>query len=288
MVDTALPKPDYADLSLYLTWLDEQKGYSHHTVIAYEADIRHWLDYRDAQLTVPITTHSRRQTMTYLAQLRQNGHNPRSIVRKLASLRGFYRWCEQQALVTENPWLLMDTPKSIKRLPRILKTLDIQHAIATLDHHPQAQLMLELLYAAGLRVTELIQLVPGQIDCERQFVRVLGKGRKERLVPLPATTCQKINQLLQQPPQPRHRVFCADTGEPYTRQDVWRIIKQLGADWYPHRLRHSFATHLLENGADLRVVQELLGHTDVATTQQYTQLSRQHLRQQHDNLFTEI
>ena len=276
---------DYGTLSEYLDWLTEQKGYSPNTRDAYERDIRQWLDHMTGlDADIP----SRRQAMSYLAGLRQQGNSPRTLVRKLASLRGFYRWGQQHELVSENPWLLMDTPKVIKRLPRILKPADIQHAMAQLADNPQAQLMLELLYAAGLRVSELTKLVPGQVDCERQFVRVLGKGQKERIVPLPAGTCQRLASLLRQPPKPRPWVFCTPNGQPFSRYDLWRLMKQLGADWYPHRLRHSFATHLLENGADLRVVQELLGHSDVATTQQYTQLSRQHLRQQHGNLFTDI
>jgi integrase/recombinase XerD len=274
-------------LAEYLDWLTHTKGYSANTVVAYQRDVLAWLNTQQPQGGDAPWVFTRRQAMAYMASLRQKGNSPRTVVRKLASLRGFFTWCVQQPVpgITENPWQLLDTPKTVRKLPRILKPLAIQHAMAQLAPNPQYQLMLELLYAGGLRVTELVQLVPSMVDCTRQFVRVLGKGQKERLVPLPPVTCQRLAGLLASLPQPRPWVFCQPNGQPFTRQAVWRLLKTIAPDWHPHRLRHSFATHLLENGADLRVVQELLGHSDVTTTQLYTQLSRQHLHQQHHRVF---
>jgi integrase/recombinase XerD len=288
----------YALLALYLEYLALEKGCSLHTVNAYQRDILAWFAFCSPPHTSAPHTPTRQEAITFLGQLRQHGNKPRTMIRKLSSLRSFYRWCQHQTPVLlaetttvtriENPWALMDTPRQVKRLPRVIKQGDIQRAIAALADHPQHQLMIELLYAAGLRVTELVTLTPKQVDTTRQFVRVWGKGQKERLVPLPLSTCQKLAYWLLQPPIDRTTVFCLPSGQPLNRFYVWRLVKGLGVDWTPHQFRHSFATHLLEHGADLRVVQELLGHSNVATTQLYTQVSQQHLRQQHARLFTDF
>jgi integrase/recombinase XerD len=233
----------------------------------------------------------------YLSELEQQGVSARSRARKLSAIRQLYRFLLREGLTTHNPLEWLDAPKLPKGLPQILGLEEVERLLAAPD--PTTPLgqrddaMLELLYATGLRVSELVGLTIPQLDLRRGFVRVVGKGAKERLVPMVWRAVDKVSLYLHQVrplllKKPTTQVlFLNRYGRPLTRQGFWKIIKgyarQVGLppELSPHTLRHSFATHLLWRGADLRALQLLLGHADISTTQIYTHLHTARLQEIH-------
>ncbi len=233
----------------------------------------------------------------YLSELEQQGVSARSRARKLSAIRQLYRFLLREGLTTQNPLEWLDAPKLPKGLPKILGLEEVERLLAAPD--PTTPLgqrddaMLELLYATGLRVSELVGLTIPQLDLRRGFVRVVGKGSKERLVPMVWRAVEKVSRYLYQirpllvKKPPTQVLFLNRYGRPLTRQGFWKIIKgyarQIGLpmELSPHTLRHSFATHLLWRGADLRALQLLLGHADISTTQIYTHLHTARLQEIH-------
>lgn len=233
----------------------------------------------------------------YLSELEQQGVSARSRARKLSAIRQLYRFLLREGLTTHNPLEWLDAPKLPKGLPKILGLEEVERLLAAPD--PTTPLgqrddaMLELLYATGMRVSELVGLTIPQLDLRRGFVRVVGKGSKERLVPMVWRAVEKVSQYLHRIrplllKKPTTQVlFLNRYGRPLTRQGFWKIIKgyarQVGLppELSPHTLRHSFATHLLWRGADLRALQLLLGHADISTTQIYTHLHTARLQEIH-------
>lgn len=276
-------------LSEYLQHLTEARGYSPHTIAAYQRDILECFAFHDARHK-PLYQLSRRDVNAYLAHLRQNHNATTTILRKVSSLKGFYQWLIDQGSFSENPFNLLELPKKGRLLPKVLSPKEIDKAFDSANA-PLERVVLELLYACGLRVSELVDLKVGAIDLSGGYIRVMGKGGKERLVPLgdasiailkaylAKTGYSSQDELLYEPERQRA----------LNRREVWEMVKNLSAATgravSPHTYRHSFATHLLENGADLRVVQELLGHSDVATTQIYTQVSKRHIKHMHRQAF---
>lgn len=291
-------------LAEYLEHLSHRRGYSPNTLEAYQRDILEFLHILEASDLMQSLTESlaeqhntgvvpRRAINAYLAFLRKQGNVTSSILRKISSNRGFFQWLEAQELIQQNPFSFLDTPKRTKILPKVLGEKDMSRLL-DLSLTLLEQVILELLYACGLRVSELVSLQVGQIDLMGGYLRCMGKGGKERLIPLGEPSVLVLQQYLQQTGLKEHEpLLVKDIDEagilPMNRKDVWTLVKALGQrighDIHPHVFRHSFATHLLENGADLRVVQELLGHSDIATTQIYTQVSRRHLKQVHQQVF---
>jgi integrase/recombinase XerD len=274
-------------LADYLLMLEEQRGYSANTIEAYRRDILGFLnEHADDEAFDP----TRRVLLHYLASLRKNKLATTSILRKISSLKGFFQWLMEQGHLEENPLALLDLPKRIKTLPKILSLKDIERMIA-LAPSVEDKIILELLYACGLRVSELTELKTSQLSVAGGYLRVIGKGNRERLVPLGPVSMGIVTRYLDQAqPKPDGPLLVhSGTQAPFTRREVWERVKRLGhvigKNIYPHTFRHSFATHLLENGADLRVVQELLGHKDIATTQIYTQVSKTHLKNVYQNVF---
>ena len=233
----------------------------------------------------------------FLDHLAAQGNGPRSRARKLSAVRQFYRFLLREGLSTHNPLEWLDAPKLPQGLPKVLSLEEVEHLLAAPD--PATPLgqrddaMLELLYATGLRVSELVGLTVSQLDLRRGVVRVLGKGAKERLVPMVARAVDKLDlylkhirpQLLKGRTSPR--LFLNRAGGGLSRQGFWKILKgyaqktNLPQDLSPHTLRHSFATHLLWQGADLRALQLMLGHADISTTQIYTHLHTARLQEIH-------
>jgi integrase/recombinase XerD len=227
----------------------------------------------------------------YLRMLRDKGNVTTTVIRKISSVKGFYNWLVLENQVEENPFAFIELPRRAKSLPKVLSVSEVESLLDTPDLTLSEKLSLELLYACGLRVTELINLTPASISLEVGYVRCLGKGGKERLIPIGDVTVQWLKAYLSETALPfEEPLLRRSDGTPYTRIDIWRLMKRLGEalgkSISPHTLRHSFATHLLENGADLRVVQELLGHSDIATTQIYTQISRRHIRSAYRKVFS--
>lgn len=273
-------------LAAYLEALTLGRGYSPHTLAAYERDVLAFLAFLGDK---PLAS-SRRATLTlYLGQLRQAGKSPRTVTRHLSSLRGFFGWLKRHGHISDNPMALFDVPQKTRLLPKTLSFTDVRQLLDNLPLTAQEKLTLELLYGTGLRVSELIELRWQAVNVSSGSLRCIGKGGKERLIPLADGIRDMLDAQYRHGPAETSHVL----GEPPpTRRQVWAMVKKLGKaigrDISPHTLRHSFATHLLENGADLRLVQELLGHSDISTTQIYTQLSKGHLRSKHQSAFSRL
>lgn len=276
------------DLSEYLDFLDVERGLSQNTIDAYRRDLETFIEFCLTKFSVDEKNISRLIVNAYLRDLHENHYNPTSISRKIASLRGYYRWLSANEKISSNPIDTIEMPKLPQRLPKVISVEDIKKMLAE-DLNPLERVELELLYGSGLRVSELVDLKTNSFDLSQKYLVARGKGAKERIVPFNNVSANAIEDYL----KIRDFIlkkFRLDTknflvnsqGRFVTRQDIYNFIHKLGEKFHknisPHTMRHSFATHLLENGADLRVVQELLGHSDVSTTQLYTHISKKRLK----------
>ncbi len=283
----------------YLSTLAIERGYSTRTVEAYGSDLADFLNFLQAQKLNHLEEISIPHVLLYLADLRKRGLGEETIARRLSSLRGFFKFLVLEHDLPENPLETIEGPKPRRKLPFVLSVREVEKLLEAPEEGSLLGLrdkaMLELMYASGLRVSELIGLCLYEVNLEIGFVRVKGKGGKERLVPMGVPAKESLERYLREgrpkllrPGVDQPQVFLSRRGKPLTRQRFWQIIKryalQVGIDpenITPHVLRHSFATHLLENGADLRTVQALLGHASLATTQIYTHVQAETLRRIH-------
>jgi integrase/recombinase XerD len=277
-------------------WL--KQGISPHTSSAYATDLKKFLqfllDHRgdDADLLTVGTS----DIEEYLLWRRQQGLSPRSTARTVSALKKFYTYAVQERLCRADPTARLRQPKQPQGLPHSLAENEVEALLNAPDDTDPVQLrdraMLEVLYATGLRVTELTQLTFSQVSLQQELVRVIGKGNKERLVPLGEAALEWLQRYTdeartQLSKEPSDYVFITRRGGPLTRQAFWHRIKyyaqcaDIRSHLSPHTLRHAFATHLLNHGADLRVLQMLLGHSDLSTTQIYTHVARERLQQLH-------
>ena len=287
---------DDAVIEQYIDTLWSQKGLSDNTLAAYRGDIQivsSWLQQRDLSLV----NAEKNNLLDYLATHVKLGAKPRTTARQLSSLRSFYHYLLQQGVRTNNPTEQIESPKLNRPLPDVLSEakvealLDAPDVSTTLGLRDRA--MFETLYATGLRVSELVGLVLSQLRMDAGVVQVIGKGNKERLVPLGDESLSWLQRYLHEArPQLVSRkmndvLFPTTRGGAMTRQAFWHNIKRYAGvagikqKLSPHTLRHAFATHLVNHGADLRVVQLLLGHSDLSTTQIYTQVARERLKSLH-------
>lgn len=274
-------------------WLDELlavRGLSPMTVESYRQDIASLASFLEESGEEKLTARQAlsglddEQLLLFVVWLRRRGDGRRTLARRLSCLRGFFGWCADQGVMESNPAELLDGPKLPRVLPNVLSRDEVMRLLQAPEGHSRLgrrdRAMLELMYASGLRVSELVTLRPLDLDLQRGVVRVFGKGRKERLVPMHARAVSVMEEYLSvvRPdfsPQDS-RVFLNRSGRGLTRQAVWKLIRKyalaahIGRDISPHTMRHTFATHLLEGGADLRTVQILLGHSDIAATELYT------------------
>ena len=296
-VDYAAVVPGNRDQEVVESYIDAvwmERGLAENTLAAYRADLRRfasWLAERDRSLL----TATRADVLEYLASLAISP--PRSVARRLSSLRRFYQYSMRHARIAEDPCARVDAPRIGRSLPTALSEGEVEALLEAPDLGVREGLrdraMLELLYATGLRVSELVNLKLGQINYQQGVVRVLGKGGKERLVPLGESALDWLERYLRDG-RPRLLVaghgdalFPGPRGGAISRQAFWYAIKRYAAiadiskPISPHTLRHAFATHLLNHGADLRVVQLLLGHSDISTTQIYTHVAKNRLKQLH-------
>ncbi len=285
-----------AELNQFYQHLTAERGLAPLTVAAYAGDLQDFWQFAEARGLADWGAVALAHLQDYLAALEGRGLSARSRARKLSALRQFYRFLQREAKVKANPVELLDSPRLPQRLPKVLGESEVAALLSGPD--PATPLgqrdaaLLELLYATGLRVSELVGLTLKQLDLRRGMVRPLGKGSKERVVPMVARATEKLElylaegraQLLRDRPSPY--VFVNNRGGRLSRQGFWKLLKGYAAqagvrDLSPHTLRHSFATHLLSRGANLRVIQMLLGHADLATTQIYTHLDAARLREAH-------
>jgi integrase/recombinase XerD len=284
-------------LDLFLNYLVVERGLSRNTLDAYGRDLARYLDFLEQtgiaqfdEVTPPVV-------LRFLARLKEDGLSPRSRARVLVSLRMFHKFLLAEKFATTNPTSRVEAPKTLNALPHTLSPAEVDRLLvapagdAPLELRDRA--MLELLYATGLRVSELVGLKGGSLQLDVGYLTAFGKRNKERIVPVGEAAIEELRRYLS-----LGRPFLEKEGSPFlflnragkglTRQGFWKIIKRRAQEAgiikniAPHTLRHSFATHLLENGADLRSVQTMLGHADISTTQIYTHVTRERLRKIHE------
>ncbi|MFY9174438.1 MAG: site-specific tyrosine recombinase XerD [Peptococcia bacterium] len=282
-------------LQSFLEYLLVEKGLSANTLEAYRRDISRLNKYLEEKKIGKLEEVTKDTLASYLYSLKKAGQSPATIAREIASLRSYFRFLCLDGVIEKDPSLNLETPKLPQKLPKVLTEEDT----ATLLEKPEKMgpleirnlAVLEVLYATGMRVTELVNLNLGQVDLDLAFVRCLGKGSKERIIPLGAIAVEVLKVYLKES-RPfllkdvsERALFLNNRGGRLSRQSYWKIIKEqarntgVNSAITPHTLRHSFATHLLANGADLRSVQELLGHSDISTTQIYTHLTHGRMKE---------
>ena len=276
----------------FVVFLEKDKKLSNNTLQSYRRDIEQYVNYIDSN-NIDLMTTNKTTVISYLVHLQKEGRATSTISRNLASIRSFYQYLVRMKQMEENPTTGLESPKLEKKLPTVLSVNEInllleQPKCVDLKGY-RDKAMLEMLYATGIRVSELMNLNVEDVDLEGGFIRCKG-ATKERVIPVGHAACSAISDYLNQARTPmihdekEKALFVNTNGGRLTRQGFWKIIKQyknqakLTADITPHTLRHSFATHLLENGADLKAIQEMLGHSDISSTQVYTQLANNKLK----------
>jgi tyrosine recombinase XerC len=281
----------------FLRRLEQERNYSPHTLRAYRKDLEEFVAFLGPDTRLPAVTHV--QLRSFLAHLHSRRVSKRTIMRKLAALRSFYGFLCREGTMRTNPMLSLRTPKQDKRLPNVLSVEEVARLLETCSGGDAAALrdraILETLYSSGMRVGELVSLKVSDVDFFAEVATVMGKRRKERICPLGSCALKALEAWLAQrgisrvrAPQCREPLFLSLRGTRLTDRSVARMFAQrlaaanLSPRASPHTLRHSFATHLLDRGADLRSVQELLGHASLSSTQIYTHLSAERLKQVYD------
>jgi len=285
-------------LDLFLNYATVEKGLSGNTIEAYGRDLTRYADFLEKSGVDAPDRISPSMIVRYLVRLKEEGLSPRSRARILVSLRMFHKFLFAEKLSSANPTVNIEAPRSLNSLPRILSSDDVDRLLQSPSGQSPLALrdraMFELLYATGLRVSELAQLKVSNLHIQVGYIMTLGKGSKERIVPMGESAMTALTDYLSQGRPQLGKdilspcVFLNRSGKGLTRQGVWKIIGRRAAQAgisrkiTPHTLRHSFATHLLENGADLRAVQTMLGHADISTTQIYTHVTRERLKKIHE------
>lgn len=287
-------------LALFQEYLTVELGLAKNTQLAYMRDLRLLMKSLQLKADEELLQVSRQQLIVYLVRLKQEGRAASTVARKLASIKAFYRFLTAERYIRRNPAEVLEAASRGLHLPKVLSVQEVERLLdepnlGTLDGY-RDKTMLELLYATGMRVSELVNVPVKNVDMKMQYVIVMGKGSKERMLPLGRTALHYLEhylsvvrpQLLHGKPDAAAELFVTGWGGPMTRERFYEIIVAYGKSAgiskrvTPHMLRHSFATHLLNNGTDLRIVQELLGHADISTTQIYTHLDVERLREVYD------
>jgi integrase/recombinase XerD len=284
-------------LEEYIHSIVFEQNASENTSISYENDLKRFLHYCEEFGLHPLQVEYQ-DLENYLRFLGKLGLSARTLARNVSSIRGFYKYLFVENVIRKNPAELLETPKLPRHLPetlsyeevrRILESVDTSDALGIRD-----RAILEILYATGCRVSELCKLELSAIYFKENVIRFFGKGKKYRFVPVGEIALNWFKKylargrpLLEKPSRSRNYVFLSHIGTPISRVSVWRLIQKyvrlagIEKNIYPHIFRHSFATHLIENGADLRAVQEMLGHADISTTQIYTHVSNQYIKEEY-------
>lgn len=277
----------------YLHYLKVERGLSENTIASYGIDLKLFLEYLRENEIPSFKQVNKEVIVNYMQAEKNNNKANSSILRSVSSLRKFFQYLAQEKIIEKDPMLLIDIPKKKQHLPQVLTKEEVEKLL----HSPNTsqvlglrdRAMLELMYATGLRISEIINLKLEDLHLTMGTLQTLGKGHKERIVPVGDEAIKWVNRYLEEA-RPKllkqkrsNYLFLNFHGNNLTRQGVWKNLKAevrkagIQKNITPHTLRHSFATHILENGADLRIVQELLGHADISTTQIYTHLSNKQL-----------
>jgi len=285
-------------LDEFIYHLAVERGLAENTLVSYRLDLNGYIAFCRKCGLSSLKQTDRNIIMSYLFQLQMEGCSPATISRRLAAVRSFYRYLVSEDILFKDPASSLEFPKLSQKLPRVLTVQEVELLLSQPSISEPAGIrdkaMLELLYATGIRVSELVSLDLEHVNLESGFVRCFGKGAKERIVPLGDVAVRYLKEYLVRGRNKLKKsgntpaLFVNQHGRRLTRQGFWKIIKKyalaakINKEVTPHTFRHSFATHLLENGADLRSVQEMLGHADISTTQIYTHLTRQRLKDVYD------
>ncbi|MDE1524758.1 site-specific tyrosine recombinase XerD [Ligilactobacillus salivarius] len=277
----------------YLHYLKVERGLSENTINSYGIDLKLFLEYLRENEIPSFKQVNKEVIVNYMQSEKNNNKANSSILRSVSSLRKFFQYLAQEKIIEKDPMLLIDTPKKKQHLPQVLTKEEVEKLLRSPNTGQVLGLrdraMLELIYATGLRISEIINLKLEDLHLTMGTLQTLGKGHKERIVPVGDEAIKWVNRYLEEA-RPKllkqkrsNYLFLNFHGNNLTRQGVWKNLKAevrkagIQKNITPHTLRHSFATHILENGADLRIVQELLGHADISTTQIYTHLSNKQL-----------
>ncbi len=283
-------------LKEFLNYLLVERGLSRNTIDAYRRDLSRYLQWLKSEGMGSLKDIGRREVRAFLGSLKKEGLAPSSIARGLVAVKLFHRFLVNEGYLKVDGTVAMGSPKVWSRLPSVLKLNEVEKLLQVPDSTPlgiRDKAILELLYATGMRASEVISLELSHLDLDIGYVRCIGKGGKERIVPIGREATIRLKDYLRRS-RPRLSkegdkgfLFLTRLRKGFTRQSLWKLIKKyalragLKGDITPHTLRHSFATHLLEGGADLRSIQEMLGHADISTTQVYTHVDRERLKAIH-------
>ncbi len=277
---------DLQILSEYLDYLEIEKGLAENTLEAYRRDLENFFEFCG---NIDVKDIQRSRINSYVRELHETHFSPTSVMRKIASIRGFFKWACTNDILKINPALTLEQPKVPQKLPKVMTVEEINNLLnqnLTKLH----RVIVELLYGCGLRVSELVNLKITDYDLKAKYLECTGKGSKDRIIPLGKKAIEAIKNYLperdftlQKYNLKSNILLINEKGKTVNRQEVYTFIHEQGKRLHksisPHTLRHTFATHLIENGADLRVVQELLGHSNVSTTQLYTHISKKRLKE---------
>ncbi|MBP7460734.1 MAG: site-specific tyrosine recombinase XerD [Candidatus Delongbacteria bacterium] len=281
----------------FLSFLRLEKGYTDNTLVSYQNDIVRFVDYMEKMRKKELCGVNQEEIIAFIRILTDIGLCPNSLSRNISSLKSFFKYLIGEGVIRENPMEYIHKPKLWKRIPEVLTIPEMEKLLKLIDvTQPMGirdRALLETMYSSGLRVSEAIGLTSSGVFLEQEILRIFGKGHKERLVPIGRYAIyylklymRDIRPLLVKD-QPTSQIFVNFRGKALSRMGVWKILKActlragIERNVTPHTLRHSFATHLLEGGANLRSVQELLGHSDISTTEIYTHLDRDYLQEVH-------
>jgi integrase/recombinase XerD len=284
-------------LDRFLDFVSLERGLSKNTRMAYADDIVRFIDFLAKQGITSVNAVTRKNILDHLMDEKARGLGANSLARHLVSLKVFFRWLTQEGMLGVNVAETMDSPKVWKMLPSVLTPKEVDRLLnGPNDKEPlglRNKAILNLFYASGLRVSEMCSLQLSDLHFDERFLRCIGKGRKERVVPVGGEAIKWVRRYIEEvrpqltPGDHEHAVFLSRRQRPISRKTVWDMIKKCARDAgitktvYPHSLRHSFASHLLANGAELRIIQEMLGHADIATTQIYTHVDPDRLKGVH-------
>jgi len=281
----------------FIYFMEVERGVSDNTIQSYRRDIVKFSKYLD-RIKKEVSSVKRDTIVDYLMFLKDQGLSPSSIARNLAALKTFWKFLVSERFVRENAAAIVETPKTWKTIPEVLNAAEVEKLLDTPPDRGwmgiRDRAILELMYATGLRVSEVTNLKMSDINDVAGFVKCYGKGGKERIVPYGSAAKRSMSRYMERSRKklvkktPDDHLFLSRLGKKISRQSLWKIIKKYASlagikkHITPHMLRHSFATHLLEGGAELRGVQEMLGHSDISTTQIYTHINKERLRKVHE------
>lgn len=278
----------------FLNYLSIERGLSKNTTTSYRADLASFLNYLESKGFSDIESIKRDEIRNYLMRLKDKGLSSNSISRALVAIKMFYKFLAQERFIKDDVAGILESPKLIRPLPNVLSIAEVEKLLQAPDIRVRTGMRdkaaLELMYATGMRVSEIVDLPTSTLNLDIGFIKCKGKGDKERIVPIGSQAKNAIYKYMQdaRPALLKNKedshLFLSRLGKRISRQSLWKMIKKyakkarIKKEIAPHTLRHSFATHLLERGADLRVVQEMLGHADIATTQIYTHVNKERLK----------